>query len=134
MVRKIKATIPAAQVIETVKVEAPKQESFSFGDLLPEGATWKRTITAWTIGLLASCGIGYGAGMLLDMLIVGAATLTGSLFLCVAIYIVGVVLAMWAGNKVAKIIYLSIMNKTVDMYYTVSKDYVTELFSSKEPS
>lgn len=133
MVRKIKPTIPATPFVETIKVEAPEPKVFKLSDLLPEGATWKRTLTAWTLGLLASFGTGYGIGVLLEMLIIGAATLTNSLFVVVVLYILGICLSMYLGSKVAKFVYLSVMNKRIDACYFDSKNWVTEMFGNNEP-
>jgi hypothetical protein len=61
--------------------------------------TERRAMVAFSIGLATSMAVGATIGKITTMAMVGAVMLTGSAFLAMMIWIVGVVLAIYCGVK-----------------------------------
>lgn len=99
-------------------------------DMLDNGGpSWKRTAVAFILSLGAAGLVGYGAGTLLGYLVVGAAVLTQSLFLCTFIYVLGIILAMYVGGKVAGFVYLQVISGTIDHKITAARGWVSDKLS-----
>lgn len=138
---KAKATITDVPFVETTKVEAPAVEEFTYSQRLHKmlddalegagaGASWKRMAIAAVAGILVSGAVGYGAGYLLAYLIVGAALLTGSAFLCSVLYVLGIIMAMYLGYRASGYVYLKIIDESVDRAASSAWNKVTGLFST----
>lgn len=133
MVTKRKATIPATPFVETV---APESEApgfkFDFKALLIGEASWKRAACACVASLISSAAIGYFGGYLLGYLTLGAALLTGSAFITMLIYVLGLLVVMYAGYRASVFTYMKVIDKTVDSQFSAIKCWASNLFNSKE--
>lgn len=136
---KTKATITDMPFVETIKVEAPAPQEFTYKEQLHkmlddvlDGScvSWKRIAIAFVASIATSVVVGYGAGYLLAYLIVGAALLTGSAFLCSVLYVLGLILAMYVGYRTSSFVYMKIIDKSVDRVAASAWNKVTGLFSS----
>jgi len=114
--RKLKPTVVITPIEEVVHTPTYGERLHAMLDeVLAEGQpSWKRTLTAWVVGLSAAVGVGYLTGMALGSLIVGATVLGAGAFLCNVILIIGLIISMYLGNKVAVFVYMNIMDKSVD--------------------
>lgn len=87
-------------------------------------ASWKRVLTGWIVALLGAAGLGCLIGYVAGILMVGAAMLTGGMFLPFVILALAVVLSYWAGGKVAHFLYKGVVFGAWDfdsspvVYYT----------------
>lgn len=117
--RKIKPTVVITPVVATAAAAPTYREQMHAMldqalDSSGEPVGWKRTLTAWVVGLSSAFGVGYLVGLAIAYMVVGASVLGAGTFLCTVIYILGVLVAMFLGNKVAVFTYMSIMDKTID--------------------
>ncbi len=95
-------------------------------------ATWKRAACATVASLLVSAGAGYLGGYLLAYLTVGAAMLTGSMYITTLIYALGVLAVLYVGYRASVFAYVNVLDKTVGAKCSAAYTWATSLFSSKE--
>lgn len=93
-----------------------------------------RKVIAWFIAMLASAGLGYLIGWLIEPLLLGC-LVTGSMFLFWFIAILAAVVAFIAGMEVGGAIYNYIVTEKIDAHYNVAKSFVLGWFkpSDKAP-
>jgi len=99
-----------------------------------------RALVAWFSGLIVAFISGAIGGVLLDMLIQGALLLTGSAFLAMLIYVIGLVITIYAGMKLGQAAYRYIADERIDAHYRFGKTWlaykgtqVKSLFVSDKP-
>lgn len=117
--RKIKPTVVITPIVETAQAAPTYREQMHAMldralDSSGEQVGWKRTLAAWVVGLSSAFGVGYLVGLAIAYMVVGASVLGAGTFLCSLIYFIGIIIAMYLGNKVAVFTYMSIMDKTID--------------------
>lgn len=76
--------------------------------------SWSRVITGVVLGILVAGGFGWLFGHVLAALIIGAITMTGSLFIGQIIYWLGLIYAMFKGGKVAAKVSGYVINGGID--------------------
>lgn len=82
-------------------------------------------VTAFCIGL----GVGYIGGMLLEFLVVSALTFTSSVFLAMAIYVLGIVAMIYGSYKLGGWVGHYIMSGDIDRSYEKCSNVVRGFFS-----
>lgn len=122
MVTKIKATpfkVKPTIVIEDVVVD---------GFTLPIPST-ARVVISYIAAFCAGLGIGYVGGMLIEFLVLGALSLTGSLFISIVVYVLSYLAMLYAAFIVGGWIGVSVLNGSVDRCYQNVSNRVRGLFS-----
>lgn len=133
---KAKATVVDTPFVETLRPEAatvtPDDAPFTayFESLFEGMPSWKRVLCATAISMLASVAVGYPAGYLVACLIIGAVMLGAPIFIAQVLYVLGMILAMYAGYRVGAFTYIKVIDKTVDTMCATAWNKVTGLFSS----
>lgn len=119
-----KATIVDVPFVETVAPAAPQLSAFeaykarahkAIDEMLalPEHG-WMRAITAWIVTLASSIGIGWLVGTITTYAIVGAALLTSSAFVALAILLIGIAGSMYISYKTSPIVFMAVIDGTVE--------------------
>lgn len=134
MVTKRKPTIPATPFVETTATEsvAPEAFSFDFNALMADLPDWKRIACAWTASLATSLGAGYLGAYFTGYMMVGAAVLTGSAFIVTCIYVLGMLLSIYAGYLAGVFVHVEIITEKIDARFNKAKSFVTGLFSNRK--
>lgn len=128
--------VETAEIKDEVHGAEPKEFSASdyvknlFSQLGLEAPTWKRQLLAWLASLGACAGVGYLMGQIIGYAMVGAILLTGSAFIPLVIYAIGVVIAIYASYRVGPIVYMAVIDKTVDRMASSAWNKATGLFRS----
>lgn len=76
--------------------------------------TWKRTMVAAVLSMASAFGCGYLIGQVTGMLMVGVLTATGSSFLAWIVFVLGCLVAMYAGMKIAGKVANYVMTEQID--------------------
>ena len=132
----LKSTVIDTPFIETVTPEAasPEQEAKAFTayfeSLLANMPSWKRVLCAAVLSIAGSYVVGYLGGMLTAFMVVGAIMCGASLFVAQLLYVLGIIITIYAGYRAGGFIYLNVIDKTVDAQFSKAKSWVTGLFSS----
>lgn len=130
-----KATIVDVPFVESEQPQAASPESMfklDWKTLFIGEASWKRAAVAAVASLATSAVVGYFGGHLLGYLTLGATLLTGSMFVALLVYVLGILLIMYVGYRVSAFTYLKVIDKTVDRKCSAAYGWVTGLFTSKE--
>jgi hypothetical protein len=77
-------------------------------------ASVTRKLCSWALAVVASTALAYGVSMAIDFLVLGALALTGSAFLGLLIYVLGMILGVYATFKSFQVGYYYVAEKTVD--------------------
>lgn len=101
----------------------------SLGIVIPD---WKRTVLTFIASFCAGWAIGTIASVVLEVLFMSAVTLTGSLFVAWAIYILGFIIAMYAAIKSGQAIGMYIATGNIDRDVSRAWKWTTGLFSGKD--
>ena len=132
-----KETIIDTPFIETVTPEAASPEAEDkaftayFESLLAGIPSWKRVLCALALSFTVSAGIGYLGSTLVVSLVIGAVVLGSSAFMANIIYVLGMIVAVYASYRAGSFAYMNVIDKTVDAQFSKAKGWVTGLFSSK---
>lgn len=133
---KIKPTIVDTSIGETLRPEAatvtPADKAFTayFESLLEGMPSWKRVLCAMCISMMTSLAVGYTGGYLAACLVIGALMLGAPIFIAQVIYVLGILVAIYAGYRAGAFTYIKVIDKTVDNMFSSAWDKVTEVFSS----
>lgn len=92
--------------------------------------SWKRILLAWVVGLAAGFGVSYVLTSLAMYAAVGALLLSGSAFISVFIYVVGIIAAIYAGYRASVFAHLKIIDKSVDAAFLEARHVVADSFNS----
>ncbi len=136
-----KQTITETPFIETVQPSAAQTEEATFEelkasmkDLFKDLPSWKRILCAAITSIAVGTAAGYVGITIAGYLTVGAALMTGSMFLAWAIYILGYIVSMYMSYRFSSWSYNNVVDKTVDAKFFAARDWVTGLFSAKAPT
>lgn len=133
---KIKPTIVDTSIGETLRPEAatvtPADKAFTayFESLLEGMPSWKRVLCAMCISMMTSLAVGYTGGYLAACLVIGALMLGAPIFIAQVIYVLGILVAIYAGYRAGAFTYIKVIDKTVDNMFSSAWDKVSGLFSS----
>lgn len=83
----------------------------------------KRALVAWVSGCVIAFCTGAAGGFLLDALVNGVILLSGSAFLALLAYIIGLIAVMYAGIKLGGAAYSYIANERIDAHYNLVKSW-----------
>lgn len=97
-----------------------------------DGVSWKRRAVAFIAGLATSCLVGYAVGKLIAYTMVGAILLTGSSFLALVIFVLGLITAMYLGSKVSVFVYMNVMNENIDAQFAKASNAVRCIFVRRQ--
>lgn len=126
--KQVKAAQPAPAAAP-VNEEMTLRELFaSFGVELP---SWKRTLAAIVLAIAAGAGIAMVSNTFLDILLVGAMSVTGSMFLATCLYLIGLVISMVIAWKVGKRIMGYVLSGSIDNDAGIVKDKFMGFFRSE---
>lgn len=82
--------------------------------LVPPTHGWMRTITAWVASLAASFGLGWLVAEVTAYAVVGAALLSSSVFITLAIMLIGVIASIWLSYKTSPVIFKAVIDGTIE--------------------
>ena len=131
-----KATVVDTPFVETLRPEAatvaPDDTPFTayFESLLEGMPSWKRVLCAMCISMMTSLAVGYTGGYLAACLVIGALMLGDPIFIAQVIYVLGMLVAIYAGYRAGSFAYIKVIDKTVDNMFSSAWNKVTEVFSS----
>lgn len=133
---KLKGMITPAPAFDAQAEDAKRDERMAaaFEVLMDqfEVPSWKRWLTAFTVGLLAACGTGYLVGTLVGMLCVAVVGATGMAWLGLVIAILGIIAGGMLGGRAGSAMYSYIADGKIDAVYHSAKSTVTGWF--KKPA
>lgn len=86
-----------------------------------------RAMVAFGTSMLVAAGVGLVGGALIDILVMGALTLTGSALLGTVIWVIGFVITVISGVHAASWAYGYIASKRIDAHYGAVKAFVANL-------
>lgn len=124
--RAAEETIKPVPEQDTAKMNALNRFLQAQEDMLREwGApSAKRAMVAFATSLVLACGIGFIAGMIIEMLVMVTLTLTGSAFLAFLIWAIGVAMMVVGGSIAATNTYAYIVSRKVDTHIEMAKGWV----------
>lgn len=122
----------------TAKPAEPQAESATFEDdvagLFKKYKIELPSNTRIIIGLVAGLVMGgvttYVGSVLLGYLVIGAALLSGSAFIALSIYIIGLIGVIYAALKTSSAVSQYVYDKQVDRDYFTTRDAITNAASS----
>lgn len=76
--------------------------------------SWKRIVLAWIVGLAAGFGVSFVLSSLVTYAVVGAMLLSGSAFIINAVYIIGMIITIYASYRASVFVHLKVIDKSVD--------------------
>lgn len=92
--------------------------------------SWKRMLTAWVVGLTVAVGVGHLGSVLAAYLTVGAVLVSGSAFIGMLVYCLGIVATAYLSFKVSVFAHMKIIDKSVDAAFISARDSVRGWFGS----
>jgi len=101
------------------------------GNVRGNVVSWKRILLAWVVGLATAFGVSYVITSLATYAAVGALMLTGSAFISVFIYVVGIIAAIYASYRVSVFVHLKVIDKSVDAAFANVSNKVRGWFGNK---
>lgn len=88
-----------------------------------------RVVISYVAVLCTGLGIGFVGGMLIEFLVLGALTLTGSLFISLVVYALGYIAMLYAAFIAGSWVGASVLNGSIDKCYQNVSSRVRGLFS-----
>jgi hypothetical protein len=123
---KTKPTIVDVPFVETMEQQAPTFFERTCADLgLDPALGWKRVLVSTVISMLASAGAGYILGTLTGYMALGALMLSGSAFIALMVYVLGIVVSFYAGYRIGPLVYLACVDKRVDSAFATARGWFT---------
>lgn len=95
--------------------------------------TWKRTLCAFVTSVLVGAGVGWIAGTLLNWMVVGAVAMAAPLFLVVITYVLGFIVAVYYGGKLAGRIGGAVLTGEADERAAAAYDAIKSFCSKLNP-
>lgn len=93
---------------------------------------WKRALVSFVASIAVGCLVASAASTLIDILVVGAMSVTGSLFLAWTLYVVAFIAAAYVACKAGAKVARWILSGAVDEQASAAKNKVTGWFKSRE--
>lgn len=136
---KTKQTVVDTPFVETVHGVAPDSADSlearmhaAVNDLFRGNVvSWKRILLAWVVGLAAAFGVSYVLTSLATYAAVGALLLTGSACISVFIYVVGMLITIYASYRVSVFVHLKVIDESVDTAFANVSNKVRGWFAIK---
>lgn len=95
--------------------------------------SWKRTLVAFITTVVVTCGIGWIAGELLSWMVIGAVAMAVPVFLIVLAWVLGAVLAIYYGGKLAARVGGAVLTGEADERAIAAYDAVKSFASRLNP-
>lgn len=95
--------------------------------------TWKRTLVAFVTTILVGAGVGWIAGAMLEAMVVGAIAMAVPTFLILAGWLLGALIAIYYGGKLAARIGGAILTGEADERAIAAYDSVKSLVKRLNP-
>lgn len=130
---KAKSTVTDVPYVETVQPMAAEATFFERlrADLgVNPQVTWQRAAIGWVTSLLVCGVLGYLAGYILAYITIAALLLSGSAFIAMLIYVLGMIAIFYMGYRVGPVVYLAVIDKSVDRAFDTAKSWVSGLFTT----
>lgn len=132
---KLKPTIVDTPFVETVKPEAAApapEQAFTayFESLMKDLPSWKRVTVGLLLGMAVSYTVGYCAMTLVVYAVIGAIMCGAPIFIAQILYVLGLLISIYAGYRAGGFTYLNVIDETVDAKFAQAKGWVTGLFTS----
>lgn len=83
--------------------------------------TTRRLIAAYVVGFALAAGVGYLMSHIISWAMIGAALLTGSELLVLLVYVIGMILAVFAGMRAFKAGFEYVADEKIDAHYNLVK-------------
>lgn len=136
--QKLKQVIVGEPIIETMQSVAPDTDDTLHARMhaavdeffSQPTVSWKRMLTAWVVGLTVAVGIGHLGSVLAAYLTVGAVLVSGSAFIGMLVYCLGIIGTMYLSFKVSVFAHMKIIDKSVDAAFISARDSVRGWFGS----
>jgi hypothetical protein len=127
----LKPTIVDAPFVDQPQAAAVEEETSEFGwaYLIKGEASWKRWAVAIVAGLAASVAVGYVGTYFVAYTTLAATMASSSTFISTLVYVLGVLITMYAGYRASTFAYIKVFDKTVDRVCASAYDRVTGLFT-----
>lgn len=87
----------------------------------------RRVLMAWITGLGAACASAYGWNLAIDFVTVAAFSITGSSFLAMAIYVIGLLIAIYSSVVAFSTAFSYVVSSKPEQHYALVKDGVQSL-------
>lgn len=136
--KQTKQTVVDTPFVETTHGAAPDTEEtlnarlHAAIDEMFKGSvvSWKRIAVAWIIGLAAGFGVSYIMTSLVTYAVIGAMLLSGSVFITNLVYIVGLIITMYASYRTSIFVHLKVIDRSVDETFANVSNKVRGWFGS----
>lgn len=99
---------------------------------LTPGAGWARTCVAWVVSMTAALGTGYLVGLAMSALLI-TATVSASTFLTAMVWVIGMLIAMWGGSKVAALLFSGVIDGVIEAPFVSAYKSVAGWFTTAKP-
>ena len=138
-----KSNAQDAKIVEPKLSDAYARYQQAAEELMAEGnvPTHNRVLVALVSGCVVGAGLGAASMTLVNTVVAGALVLTGSAFLSLLIYVVGLALAIYAGLVAGQNVMNYVLTKRADEHVNViankargAVSYVRGYFKRDEPS
>ena len=109
---------------------------FNFGEFMKmlgvQIPSWKRVLVSFVACFAAGYLIGSVASVLMDIVVTGALSVTGSMFVAWMFYAIGLVIAIYAAFCAGRAISKYILSGSIDQDFVAAKNWFGNMFSRKE--
>jgi hypothetical protein len=116
-----KAKATARPIHEELRAQAAQ-----FEDDFEHSST-RRVLMAWITGLGAACASAYGWNLAIDFVTVAAFSITGSSFLAMAIYVIGLLIAIYSSVVAFSSAFAYVVSSKPEQHYALVKGGVLSM-------
>lgn len=94
-----------------------------------EHAAPRRVLMAWVTGLAAACASAYGWNLAIDFVTVAAFSITGSSFLAMAVYVIGLLIAIYSSVVAFSTAFSYVVSSKPEQHYALVKGGISSITS-----
>ncbi len=128
---KMNGKTPHAAQAESV---TPDDAPFDFRSFMKMAGvdlpSWQRVVCSAIASFAAGYLIGSVASVIIDILVVGTALVTSSMFLTWCVYVIGMVIAFYAAFAAGRAVAQYVLSGSVDQDFAAAKRKITGFFGS----
>jgi hypothetical protein len=118
-----KAKATANPIHEELRAQAAKLDD----DIEHQGP--RRVLMAWVTSLAAACASAYGWNLAIDFVTVAAFSITGSSFLAMAVYVIGLIVAIYSSMRAFSATFLYVVSSKPEQHIALVRDGVDSVTS-----
>lgn len=113
-----------AEVKRKLKTEQQHIDDVQIEDALPSG---RRVLIGTVLGIASGVGVGYGVSAVMAYAVAAATIYTASSFLATLIWVIGFILAVYAGLKTASSVFGYVISSKDREHFAMIKDGASSL-------